>query len=116
MMSDKLAMTVQSATADDREQNWRRHREQWKQSGVSQATYCKQHQLTYHQFVYWNAKLKKNAQPSETSTPLKSNGFVGLSVKQISSDGLMITLPSGIRINGIDSHTVALLSDVIDAL
>ena len=115
-MNDIPAIAAQSATADDREQSWRSHREQWKQSGVSQATYCKRHQLIYHQFIYWNAKFKKAAQSSETSTSGKSNGFVSLSIRQTGDEGLMITLPCGIRINGIDSHTVALLSDVIDAL
>ena len=79
-MNEKLAMTVPTATADGREQSWRRHREQWKQSGVSQAAYCKQHQLIYHQFIYWNAKFNKLAQPAGSGTLSKSNGFVSLSV------------------------------------
>ena len=41
-----------------RGQFWQRHVNQWRTSGLSKMAYCQQYALTYHQMVYWSAKLK----------------------------------------------------------
>jgi hypothetical protein len=36
---------------------WEHHIEQWQKSGVSQAAYCRRHQLKAHRFYYWRRRL-----------------------------------------------------------
>ena len=36
---------------------WEHHIKQWQSSGLSQAAYCRNHQLKAHRFYYWRQKL-----------------------------------------------------------
>ena len=36
---------------------WKHHVEQWQISGLSQAAYCRKHQLNTHRFYYWRQRL-----------------------------------------------------------
>jgi len=36
---------------------WRTHISSWRASRVSQAEYCRRHELKFHQFVYWRRKF-----------------------------------------------------------
>jgi len=38
---------------------WRKRIEEWKQSGVSQAVYCREHNLALATFGYWKRKLER---------------------------------------------------------
>lgn len=49
---------------------WTSHVEAWRESGLSQIDYCRQHNLSRHRFTYWKCKLDKQ------NTPLK---FIPLS-------------------------------------
>ena len=54
-------MAEQSRKDRNREQRrtWTAHMEAWKNSGLSQAEYCQQQNLSRHQFTYWKCKLRK---------------------------------------------------------
>ncbi len=46
---------------------WSAHIEAWRQSGVSQAEYCRENGINNHQFGYWKKKfanIEKSAQRS----------------------------------------------------
>ncbi len=47
------------------EQSWATHIQQREKSGLSKATYCKQNNLAYHQYLYWEQKLIKPSVASE---------------------------------------------------
>jgi hypothetical protein len=36
---------------------WESHIEQWQKSGLSQAAYCRSHQLKAHRFYYWRRRV-----------------------------------------------------------
>ncbi len=36
---------------------WSRHIQSWQQTGKSQSSYCRTHDLYYHRFTYWRSKL-----------------------------------------------------------
>jgi len=36
---------------------WKAHIERWKDSGQTQAAYCRQHGLKPHQFTYWKKRF-----------------------------------------------------------
>jgi hypothetical protein len=46
---------------------WPDHFDNWEKSGLSQAEYCRRHDLKYCLFHYWKRKLRKPPQPSVQS-------------------------------------------------
>jgi hypothetical protein len=38
-------------------QFWQDHITAWQGSGLSQAAYCKQHEIKFHNFAYWRNRL-----------------------------------------------------------
>jgi len=38
---------------------WREHYEAFQSSGLNRSRYCRQHQLTYHRFLYWYRKFNQ---------------------------------------------------------
>jgi hypothetical protein len=43
---------------------WKKHVEAWRASGLSQAQYCRRHNLKVHCLVYWRKKFaRKNQDP-----------------------------------------------------
>lgn len=38
---------------------WRQHIDKWKRSGLKQLTYCQQHGLKPHCFIYWRKKYRR---------------------------------------------------------
>lgn len=52
------------ASEDDKSSYWHEHFESWENSGLSQAEYCRRHNLKYCLFHYWKRKLRKPSQPS----------------------------------------------------
>ena len=41
-------------------QFWQQHIEEWRGSGISQAAYCRHHDLKPHQFTYWKNRLSES--------------------------------------------------------
>jgi len=97
---------------------WQRHVTQWGTTELSKTAYCQQHALTYHQMVYWCAKLE-----SADKSGVPSGGFVAVTVSSpadcasgVSNSGLSIRLPSGITIEGINDQSVELVNRLIAQL
>jgi hypothetical protein len=42
-------------------QYWKTRITNWQASRMSQTEYCRRHELTFHQFVYWRRKLAPKA-------------------------------------------------------
>jgi hypothetical protein len=49
---------------------WKDHIDSWQDSGLSQAEYCRRHNLKHHQLVYWKKRFIK-AETSVSMVPLK---------------------------------------------
>jgi len=47
-----------SKDSSGRRRFWQQHLQNWKSSGLSQAKYCRQHELSLKSFVYWKRKDK----------------------------------------------------------
>ncbi len=71
---------------------WSAHVEAWRQSGVSQAEYCRKNGLSHHQFGYWKKKFtdkEKSAQCSafvaipiqHRTAPASDQSDSGLTIK-----------------------------------
>ncbi len=53
------------------QEHWQSIIEDWRQSGLSQTEYCRQHHIKAQQFYSWKSRLKKKLAPSE---PEKGKG------------------------------------------
>ena len=60
-MTDQSSQVEKSN--DQRSQFWQTHLEEWKNSGLSQAEYCRRKNLKSTRFTYW--KLKFSSQASD---------------------------------------------------
>jgi len=48
-----------------KEIEWQKHINAWKESGLSQAKYCRKHGLNVHTLSYWRSRLLKAQAPGE---------------------------------------------------
>jgi len=53
---------------------WKEQIDRWRQSGLSQAEYCRRHDLVRHQMAYWKKRLQK-PEPDVSFFPVELNGF-----------------------------------------
>ena len=52
---------------------WQRYIDQWSQSGLSQAAYCREHKLKIKSFTYFKSRLKKKNLPVQfVQVPVES--------------------------------------------
>lgn len=94
---------------------WEQHVTQFMDSGLSKAQYCREHELTYHQFVYWVPQFSPIN--NEQVAAVTANRFLPVTLSQSAQPAeLEITLPSGVQINGITEHTSALAIHLIAQL
>ncbi|MCW8397634.1 transposase [Legionella sp. PATHC038] len=59
-------------TDGTKEQRWMEHVTHQKESGLSRVTYCRKHQLNYHQFGYWERKYREEIASSKL-VPIQLN-------------------------------------------
>ena len=98
-----------------REQFWSQHVNSWRDSGLSKRHYCQQHDLVYHQMIYW---CSKSGDSSNTVSSTVS-GFAQLAVSNIAasqSTALSIELPNGVTINNLTPQTIAFLPALLQSL
>ena len=66
-------MSEQLSRAELSEQSrtyWKQHIENWRSSGLTQAEYCRQHEIKDYRFTYWKKRLIP-ADSAITFVPLK---------------------------------------------
>ncbi len=49
---------------------WKQHIDSWQQTGLTQAEYCRRHNLKHHQLVYWKKRFLKT-ETDVSFVPLK---------------------------------------------
>ena len=49
---------------------WQQH---WQSSGLTQKAYCREHNLSHRQFLYWRARAAKNEKPLKRGFLMCSN-------------------------------------------
>jgi len=58
MASEKNSRQVE---LEEKRRFWKQHIEGWKSSNQTQAGYCRQHELSYDQFIYWKRKFRRDS-------------------------------------------------------
>ena len=95
---------------------WQNHIAQWQLSGLSQANYCRQHNLAIHQLSYWKGKLLAS-QPLPTKSP---SGFTRVQISDLAtpptSSGLSLCFRDGTQLLGMTEATLPLIRQLVEIL
>lgn len=81
---------------------WQQHESQWRNSGLTQAQYCKKHKLNSQRLSHHKRKLEtKDEQPSKT-------GFIAVPVPQAlpKPAPLALHFSSGLSLSGIAPNNI----------
>ena len=101
-------------THQDLQQFWNQHIQSYEQCGHSKARYCRDNSLSYHQFIYWAARLSDQSTIEKKAPASK---LIPILVKEPDSpSGLQVHLPNGVLISGISGHSVEIIGRLIDQL
>ena len=88
-------------------QFWQDHITAWQCSGLSQAAYCKQHEIKFHNFAYWRNRLSPAKSPS--AKLMKLGGMPA-------SSRIIMNLPLGVRLELSASDLPVVLPAVLQLL
>ncbi len=94
-------------------QFWQPHINAWKQSGISQADFCRQHGLNIKIFGYWKRKLCSRSE-GLSFVPVSIKPSHTAYVKSISS--LRVVTCNGLSIEVGDGFNPATLRMLLDAI
>ena len=95
---------------------WSEHLEQWQSSGLSQAAYCRNHDLCQQKFSY----RKRQANVFCNAKPDGSTGFAHVEVNPLVSSlpgvGLSLRFNEAICIEGITTDNLMLVQPLLSLL
>lgn len=84
---------------------WQRHIRSWQASGLSQAGYCRKHDLSLASFGYWRKRVKADAPP--TIVPVvRESPTVGVQLR--SPGGWQVALPPSLSLDALRALLAAL--------
>ena len=108
---------METSQLDELNTYWMQQVTAWKASGMPQTTFCKEHNLIYHRFIYWKLKFEGSSQPSPSVD--SHSGFVKV-VSDPSSfqrdSGLTFNLPNGAMLEGFSEANLDLACQLIKRL
>ena len=93
---------------------WKQHIDSWQQTGLTQAEYCRQHNLKHHQLVYWRKRFLKT-ETDVSFVPLQLEDLLDLPARQ-GQASLTLIINNQFKVDiraGFDAH---LLRQLIFAL
>jgi len=95
----------------DRTVFWQDHVTTWQASNLTQKAYCEAHGLRYSTFGYWVRKLRTPSEDPRES----ASGFVSVTMAP-ADGGLVLALPNGLEIRGIEANHLGLVRDLLGML
>ncbi len=102
------------ATSEELAAHWRGQVENWRDSGQSQQGFCKTHNLSYAQFIYWRRKFEGKSKGGQTQT---ASALVPVRCKvPVSDPGLTLVLPSGLELRGLSQDNLPLAVELVERL
>jgi len=100
----------------ERRRFWKNHMEQWSSSGLSQAEYCRQHDIKANRFTYWKCKFKQEkASSGIVPVPISALSSIA-SGRSVSSCGLRLCIDSRYDLFIHEDVSSSLLEKVITAV
>lgn len=98
-------MSTSVAIKQSQLQNWCLIIKDRKESGLSVPDYCKQHNITKHQYYYWYAKVKKELYSQNSFVEISAGPEKSRSEQPASNSNDMIEINSGTISIKIPLHT-----------
>jgi hypothetical protein len=98
------------------QRHWQAHLTALKQSGLSRAEYCRQHQLSYHASTYWQRKLSKPINNETTLVPVAFTPNIIKSHVSAVEATLKVVLPDKITIEVCDNFSPVTLTRLLATL
>ena len=95
----------------DRITFWQDHVTAWQVSDLTQKAYCEAHGLRYTTFGYWVRKLRTPSGDHQES----ASGFIPVTLSPVDG-GLVLALPNGLEIRGIEANNLGLVRDLLGML
>ncbi len=89
-------MTMRQEQSKQKHQFWQGHIQAWKESGKSQAGYCRDNKLNIKTFTYWRRKLSRKAS-TVTLVQMPSLSNTTAPIKLIVNDRFAIEVGDGFR-------------------
>jgi hypothetical protein len=108
---DKLSRAEQ---LEQKRSYWKQHIECWQETGLTQAEYCRRHNLKHHQLVYWK-KRYLTTQTDVSFVPLKLKDLLDISTRQDQAP-LTLVINNQFKIEISAGFDAQLLRQVILAL
>lgn len=102
------------ALSDTLAAQWRPLIEQWRHSGQTQKAFCREHALSYDQFVYWRRKFtQRDAAQGEH----RSSALVPVTcTPAAAARGLSLVLPNGMELRGLSLDNVSVVQQLLVVL
>jgi hypothetical protein len=102
-------ITSRSSESDDQLKFWQDHVRAWKDSGLSQRTYCRQHHLREERFSHWKSRLAHtDASSCFVPVPIKATLAVAIQRRQLS-----VYAPNGFRVEVSADFDAAMLKKLL---
>lgn len=93
---------------------WKQQIEQWQQTGLTQAEYCRRNNLKHHQLVYWKRHyLKTQTDVSFAAVQLEDLLAIPASIDQAS---IAVVIDNQFKVEVTENFDPQLLRQVIAAL
>ena len=93
---------------------WKEHIDHWQQTGLTQAEYCRRHDLKHHQLVYWKKRFIKS-ESDISFVPLKLDELLDIPA-QPDDASLSLVIDSHFKIDIRAGFDASLLRKLILAL
>ena len=93
---------------------WQQQIDTWRVSGQSQQAFCKVHELSYHQFLYWRRKFESRS--TENQSPPSSALVPVIYRPPSTAAGLSLVLPNGLELRGLSEDNLPLAQQLLDRL
>lgn len=99
----------------DRHEFWKHHLETWQKNDLSQAAYCRQHNLKSNRFTYWKKKLLQATIPTQLiQVPEEAVRMAGDNFFQANqSPTLRLCAPSGFSVEIPDDFSPVTLERLL---
>lgn len=107
---------METSQLDELNTYWMQQVSAWKTSGMPQTTFCKEHNLIYHRFIYWKLKFEGLSQPSPSAK--KHSGFAKVVSHPVipQASGLTLNFPNGVTLDGLSDANIDLACQLIKRL
>ncbi len=77
---------------------WKPHLDGWRNSGLSQAAYCRQHGLSLSCFGYWHRTLAPMPEHASVSASMPAVVPIVVGDATLTDDRIEVRLPNGLQV------------------